>query len=179
MNAICVDFLTFTLNFHLCGGSPLFSGLWWSWTQWSKSSPLPTTPISCMCLRPATTPKVSPLCLNSNQSALHTYLTSRTAQNLWRVQQTCTARWSIFWTHSLFKPTVSLFLLRSVCAVSQQQQLSVGVPWDSLRPCADSGPGQHREAPSWHPRPWGGAVLHRSKSAGHKNSYCIRESKPS
>lgn len=64
-----------------------------------------------------------------------------------------------------------------MCAVSQQQQLSVGVPWDSLGACADRRPGQHGEAPSRHPRPWGCAVLHRFKSAGDEDSYCIRESK--
>lgn len=69
-----------------------------------------------------------------------------------------------------------LVLLRSVCAVSEQQQLSVGLSWDAFRPRTDCGPCQHREASSWHPCPWGGTVLHSAQPSGHKNSYCIRES---
>lgn len=76
------------------------------------------------------------------------------------------------------QPTFSFVLVRSLCAVSQQQQLPARIPWDSLGPRADSGPGQHREAPSGYPCPRGSAVLHRAKSAGHADSYCIRESKP-
>lgn len=66
--------------------------------------------------------------------------------------------------------------VRSVCAVSQQQQLSAGVPRDSLRPRTDSGPRQHGEAAGRHPRPRGGAVLHRAQPAGNENSHRIRES---
>lgn len=69
-------------------------------------------------------------------------------------------------------------LLRSVRAVSQQQQLPAGVPCDSFGPRADSGPGQHGEAPGGYPRPRGGAVLHRAQPAGHENSYGVGESEP-
>lgn len=72
----------------------------------------------------------------------------------------------------------SFFFDRSLCAVPQQQQLPAGIPRDSLRPCANSGPGQHGEAPGWYSCPRRGAVLHRAKSAGHADSYCIGESKP-
>lgn len=69
------------------------------------------------------------------------------------------------------------YLCRFVCPVSKQQQLIASISWHPLWTCADSRPGQHREASSGHSCPWRSSVLYRPQPSGHTNSHGFRKSK--